>query len=857
MDTGKLLRSLAIALLTIFLILSFDCAYSPPTAGAAGSVYYVSATGNDSNPGTRDRPWASPALSSRRISAGDTLIILGGRYILSRFDDDILSPPSGTSGSPTVIKGEEGNRPVLAGRNNLFSAMFLGNRSYVTVENLEITSDNGAWFRTGIDAGAGPVEHIILRDLYIHHIDEGAVNIGDVNDMQILDSTFTYCGFGAIGGPAGHAGGIRNLVVRNCELSYSGHYYQGGDGSNRPYDRPDGFGIEPSNGPIEIDHTISEHNYGDGLDSKAANTYIHDCIVANNSCDGVKLWGGGSKVENTLIYGTGDGVGGGSPWASIVIDNVDQANAHFEIINVTVHDNPTRRAYPVYSQYEPGQAPIELVIRNSIIANGYGLVFIGDSVHLTADHNIFYRSGVSEQVYANGREYTGAQLNLLGEGNISVDPMFVAPAWGSDGDYHLQAESPGIDAGTSSGAPLLDLDGRSRPQGAAYDIGAYEFGDAIPRYGATYIVAGGFTDPMTPGGTAQFTVNLTNTGSLTWKRRGTSNNPVNLAFHWYNAQGQLVAWDCVRTQLPSDVAPGGSVVLYPQVTTPNVPGRTYILKFDLVHEGVAWFSAQGVPMSANQTANLGTEFGATYQVSNGFPDPMEPGGRNSFTVQLTNKGLMTWRRQGSGSNPVRLAFHWYNASGQLIAWDCVRTELPGDVAPGQTVTVAPVITTPNIDGSVYVLKFDLVKEGVAWFSNRGVAMSAPQTANMGYRYGATYGIAGGFSNPETPGRIVPFTVTLTNTGFLTWKRSGTAPNPVNLAFHWYNTQGQLIAWDCVRTVLPSDAAPGQTVVVTVNITLPNVPRSTYVLRFDLVHEGIIWFSNRSVVMSSPQTANIR
>ena len=472
--------SLAVLLILLAAFLVIPATIGTEEGDAAGGTYYVSPDGDNSQAGTLDFPWADPGYASRQLGPGDTLVILGGTYQLNEFDGDIISPPSGSPGAWTTVRGEEGNRPVLAGGDNLIFAVDLSDRSYVRIENLEITSDGGAPFREGINATGGPLNDCLLDGLYIHHVDEFGVDIADTRDLLIDDCVIEYCGFGSIGGPEGAQGGWRDVVISGCDLSYNGHYYQGGPGPS-PYDRPDGFGIEPSSGPIEIAYTVAEHNRGDGLDSKASNTYIHNCVVANNSCDGVKLWGGGSRVENTLIYGMGDGVGGASPWAGLVISDGDHPDADFEIVNVTLHDNPAREAYPMYVQYDSDN-PISVIMRNSIIANGYGLAYFGDSVTITADHNIFYRPGSDAQVYANGREYDtdDVENGLLGEGNRSTDPMFESPAWGSDGDYHLRQGSPAIDAGTPDDAPPVDLEGRLRPAGDGYDIGAYEYGASEP-----------------------------------------------------------------------------------------------------------------------------------------------------------------------------------------------------------------------------------------------------------------------------------------------------------------------------------------------------------------------------------------
>ena len=78
------------------------------------------------------------------------------------------------------------------------------------------------------------------------------------------------------------------------------------------------------------------------------------------------------------------------------------------------------------------------------------------------------------------------QGGFEGTGNIDADPLFADPdgpddiAGTGDDDCHLTQGSPCIDAGTSSGAPDTDLEGSIRPQGAGYDMGAYEFPSGNP-----------------------------------------------------------------------------------------------------------------------------------------------------------------------------------------------------------------------------------------------------------------------------------------------------------------------------------------------------------------------------------------
>jgi hypothetical protein len=74
-----------------------------------------------------------------------------------------------------------------------------------------------------------------------------------------------------------------------------------------------------------------------------------------------------------------------------------------------------------------------------------------------------------------------AEWQALGYDNnsiiINLSQLFVD--LGAD-DYHLAADSQAIDAGVTVPDVPVDLDGRPRPAGSAFDIGAYEYSFLLP-----------------------------------------------------------------------------------------------------------------------------------------------------------------------------------------------------------------------------------------------------------------------------------------------------------------------------------------------------------------------------------------
>ena len=165
--------------------------------------------------------------------------------------------------------------------------------------------------------------------------------------------------------------------------------------------------------------------------------------------------------------------------------------------------------------------------------------------------------------------------------------------------------------------------------------------------------------------TSTVSVTVTNTGTATWNASGA--NPVNLAYHWYDASGTAAVWDGARTPLGADVAPGGLRTIAAKVTAPSTAGP-YQLRFALVKEGVQWFDPEPVPHPVTITSAYASSFGSVILPA------FVAGGTATVNVPVTNAGSSTWN--ASGAFPIDLAYHWLDAAGTVVVWDGVRSAPP-------------------------------------------------------------------------------------------------------------------------------------------------------------------------------------
>jgi hypothetical protein len=117
-------------------------------------------------------------------------------------------------------------------------------------------------------------------------------------------------------------------------------------------------------------------------------------------------------------------------------------------------------------------------IYNNIILENTGLE--GADLYLNNDGNQDYLPSIVEMFNNNfDQSAAGTYIQIpfvIDPTNLNnVDPLFVDSA---HGDYHLQATSPCVDAGTNCAPelPVRDMDSQPRVMDRVVDIGAYEFG---------------------------------------------------------------------------------------------------------------------------------------------------------------------------------------------------------------------------------------------------------------------------------------------------------------------------------------------------------------------------------------------
>ncbi len=422
---------------------------------------------------------------------------------------------------------------------------------------------------------------------------------------------------------------------------------------------------------------------------------------------------------------------------------------------------------------------------------------------------------------------TKLPADLAPGASVALNAQVMAPASGGTFTLKLDLVQEGIawfsTKGVATGDRQVSVAGPVvKTYGAAYEA------QAIP-LAATGAVTG-------------VPIVLVNNSNFPWPAVGA--NPIRLSYHWWSlTTNRTVLWEGLRTVLPADLAPGGSASLRANLLFPTTAG-TYLLRWDVVEEGVQWFSGRGVA-TGDQFVRVAVPKPFTYGSSMlpSTPATMGLGATATVPVKVQNLGQTTWDAS------VNLSYHWYDASGKAVVWEGLRTPLDG-TAPGALKDVVAQVQAPATAGT-YTLKWDIVREGHSWFSSQGVQMpqgtvsvsaAAPPPATASYGAGYAPQVQ---SVAAAPGATVTVPVMLVNSSSFTWQ-----PGTINASYHLANpASGGTVVWDGVRTALAAPVAANTIATVQVAVKAPQTP-GTYTIHLDLVHEGVAWFSDQGVATGS-------
>jgi len=423
---------------------------------SAATELWVSTSGDDSAPGTREKPFRTIQKAVNCAKPGDTVFVRAGRY------EECVRVETDKSGTPdnwvTISAAPGDERKVVVGREeprvdaygSTSSAFALIKVKYVRVRGVFCVAP---YRGRGSGIGVSKSQYIEVVNCVVTGGGQGGVDANHC-DYVTIDGVEAYFN----GGGAGWSSGISLLepktkqnVVRNC-VCY-GNY------DNSSY-RSDGNGIIIDNAYTEggalLANNLCFMNGGKGICS----TRSDDCVFLNNTCV-ANCWQVNQQATAHELTVRG---------ANNIVRN-----------NIGVALLPKGVGMLVLPSYSTNKGRVNI-----------------DPKTIVCDHNLFFNptNPACVMLAGNRRQYfTLEQLretmpHWVGD-TLSIDPGFVDLA---HLDFRLRADSPALKAGVAQPQVKTDLLGRPRPKEGPCSLGCYEgahTGPPKPRPKPEVVVADG------------------------------------------------------------------------------------------------------------------------------------------------------------------------------------------------------------------------------------------------------------------------------------------------------------------------------------------------------------------------------
>jgi hypothetical protein len=441
---------------------------SVPFTIRSGNIYFVSTSGSDKKAGSYSAPWQTLVRATNAVKAGDIIYLEDG-YELNATESvrsALFLSRGGTVSAPMAI---------------------------VAYPHSSVSIGTSTGPITGIDVNTS---NWVLSGLAIRGT-ETAVSIGSVTGVRLTDNDVS-CPNGS---------GSAACIATNGASSFTllgNNIHDNGSAASTNLTSYQAISLLNTNG-VEIGWNAITNTLGCNAISAHSSTgaqhsyLVHDNYIQKTRCEAIALGMvnpslGAVSLYNNIIQNSGTGpapagTSQGYEYAAIAVGG--GSNVPVQAYNNTIYDAG-----------EMGGASAGAVCASGAVNLTNNIVYLlGGEQYVSLDTDLSWITGSNNLFFGAG--------NPLGVFSDSVygDPKFVTLA---TNNFHLQAGSPAID----HGATLLlaaDYDGVPRPQGAAYDIGAYEYPSQGKGAGTLSISSPSLSfDAVTVGQSAAATAVLSN-----------------------------------------------------------------------------------------------------------------------------------------------------------------------------------------------------------------------------------------------------------------------------------------------------------------------------------------------------------
>jgi parallel beta-helix repeat protein len=436
------------------------------TAVFVENIYRVHANSTASEPDGRTWATAYPTIQAAVDAAvnarGGEVWVAAGTYMDANIFEDFENPPPPPPPPLSDKENEEGE--YESAEPGFVLIMKPGVALYGGFAGVETARDQRDWVANATIIDGEGTRTCVISAMADYTVLNGfAITHGVGND--------SYSDYGG--------GGMQIVmsspVVSNCTFTYNKDYDGGAltnvfsspmfnncvFSNNMTLGSRGMGGVMASHGgqPAFINCTFSNNSAAQGgsMFNLASQVFLTNCTFTNNQATqyGGAIYNLASPMAltNCTFFGNNAAYGGGlcNDIESTIFAGYNDVTDPIVTNCTFVNNTATEEGGAVYNA---GSAPI---LTNCILWDNAAAI----------DPEMHNYAGSAPVV-----AYSCIAGGYDGEANIDVNPLLVDAV---AGDLRLQSVSPCIDTGTSVGAPGYDIVGIPRPQGAGYDMGAYEY----------------------------------------------------------------------------------------------------------------------------------------------------------------------------------------------------------------------------------------------------------------------------------------------------------------------------------------------------------------------------------------------